>query len=156
MKDGDVISAWFVPGFSVDLTNWRVFIDRNCRLRQEVVITIFKDPDKNEVLRYAARLSRKETAQLWSIIERIGFHEFERKYTHEKFIVTDCESYWIKVRFGDRTKEVEVYDPYRLANFEKNQAAIGFLELWDAIHQYTPHGKVPVEAGRPKPWWRIW
>jgi hypothetical protein len=156
MSDEDVIAARFCPGFSIDPTHWRVFIGRNRRLRQEVVVTNFEDPDQNEVLRYTARLSRPEMQRLWALVEGIGFRDFRRRYTHETMCITDCATYWITVRFEGRAKEVEMYDPHRLAEFEKNPAAVGFLELWEAIHQHAPHGKVPIEAGRPKPWWRLW
>jgi hypothetical protein len=156
LTENDAIGAEFSPGFSRDPTYWRVFIGQGRRLRQEVVVTNFEDPDKSEVLRYAVWLSRRQMADVWNIIKRIGFEGFERSYSPETIHATDCESYRIRVRFGKRTKEVEVYDPYRFANFEYNAAAAGFLELWEAIHQHAPHGRVPIEQGRPKPWWRFW
>lgn len=156
MQKTDAIMARWSPGLTADPTYWRVFIDANHWLRQEVVVTDFESPNNNEVLRYRVRLSRTDMAALWAIIERIGFRDFKRAYTHKTLCVTDCETYWITVRFAKGVKEVEVYDPRRLAEFEKNRDVAGFLELWEAIHRHAPHGKVPIEAGRPKPWWRFW
>ncbi len=152
----DVIAAEFMPGFTSDLTYWRVFIGCNRWLRQEVGVW---DPGglfDRELLRYEARLSRAEMAELWGIIDRIGFRDFNRRYSPESICVTDCPNHWIIVRFDKQIKEVEAYDLFRLTEFEKNQAMIGFRELWEAIHRRTPHGKVPMEEGLPKPWWRFW
>jgi hypothetical protein len=121
-----------------------------------VVITDFERENNGEVLRYTARLSRADMAQLWVIIERIGFQNFNRSYTHERICITDRETYRITVRFSERVKEVEVYDPHCLAEFENNRAAVGFLDLWEAIHQNAPHGKVLIAAGHRKPWWQFW
>ena len=156
MTNSDVLAARFEPGFSKDLTYWRVFIGSNRWLRQEVAVWDYGGPYHKELLRYSARLSRAEMLRLWEIIERIGFQDFKQNYTHETMVVTDCPTYWIDVRFGNRAKEVEAYDLHRLAEYENNPAMVSFLELWDAIHQHTPHGKVPIEAGLPKPWWRFW
>jgi hypothetical protein len=156
MTDSDVIAARYQPGFSRDLTSWRVFIGRNRWLRQEV--PVYNDDSKyhKQLLRFWARLSRQDMASVSGIVERIGFEEFDRSYTHQTMCVTDCPSYWITVRFGSRTKEVEAYDLYRLAEFEKQPAMVGFLELWNAITRYAQYGKVPTEAGLPKSWWRFW
>ena len=156
MTGNDVFAARFSPGFSRDLTYWRVFVGRNRWLRQEVVITNLADRDQDEILRYQVHLSRPQMAHLWDVVERIGFRQYERRLTHKSMCVTDSATFWITVRFGDRTKEVEAYDLHHLAEIESQPAAIGLMELWNAIHQRAPHGKVPVEEGRAKPWWRIW
>jgi hypothetical protein len=156
MTDSDLIGARFQPGFTPDLTSWRVFIGRNRRLRQEVTVYNPDSEFHKQVLRFRARLSRQDMAGLRRIVERIGFEGFDRHYKHQTMCITDCPSYWITVRFGVRVKEVEAYDLYRLAEFEQQPAMIGFLELWEAITHHTPYGKVPMEAGLRQPWWWFW
>jgi len=156
MTEKDVIGAKFSPGFSDDCTYWRVFIGRDRRLRQEVATCNFEGGNNCELLRYGAKLSRAEMSRLWEIIERIEFRKFKREYAPQTVIATDCETYRISVRLDGRPKDVEVYDPRRLVEADKNLDGAGFLELWEAIHQHAPHGKVPVEQGRPMPWWRFW
>jgi hypothetical protein len=156
MTDSDVIAARYQPGFTPDLTYWRVFIGRNRWLRQEVVVYNHTSNFHNQVLRFWVKLSRRDVAELWEIVERIGFRGFDRAYTHQTMCVTDCPTYWITVRFGDRVKEVEAYDLPRLAEFEQQPAMVGFAQLWEAITRHTPHGKVPIEQGLPRRWWRFW
>jgi hypothetical protein len=156
MTHSEAIFARFEPGFGVDLTCWRLFIGLNRWLRQEVVVYNEASEFHNQVLRFWVRLSRRDLADLWTIIDRIGFAELNRQYSHETTSVTDCPTYWIGVRFADRVKEVEAYDLYHLAEAERQPAMIGFLELWEAIQRYAPYGKVPMEVGLAKPWWRFW
>jgi hypothetical protein len=156
MEDSDVISACYSPGFSSVLTSWQVFIAGNRWLRQKVVVFDHESPYHNQVLWFWAKLSRQQMAALWETVERIGFHEFNRRYTHETMCVTDCPSYFITVRFGDRLKEVEAYDMLRVAEFERQPAVVGFRDLWDAITVHAPFEKVPIEQGLPQPWWRFW
>jgi hypothetical protein len=151
----DVIAAGFDPGFSIDPTYWRVFIDSSRHLRQEVVFIDGEDPQKNELLRYRTRLSRMDFAKLWEIIDRIGFKNFKEFYCPE-YPSTDVESHWATVRIQGKAKGVAIRDLHRMAKFEQHPVAIGLLELWDTIHRFTPHGKVPIEKGRRKPWWRLW
>jgi hypothetical protein len=153
LAKSDVIAAGFSPGLSIDPTYWRVFIDSNRYLRQEVIVIDCEDPQKNEVLRYKIRLSRVDFAKLWEIIERIGFKNFKEFYTSAS---TDRASYCAIVRLAGQAREVAINDLHYMAEFEHHPAAVGFLELWEAIDRLTPHGKVPIEKGRPKPWWRMW
>jgi len=95
-------------------------------------------------------------AKLWEIIEQIDFKNLQKDYSPETFIMTDCQTHWATVRLGGKTKEVSIYNLHRMAEFEHHPAAVGFLELWEAIDRLTPHGKVSIEKGRPKPWWQMW
>lgn len=156
MTERDIIAADYCPGFVVDPTYWRVFIDARRNLRQEVVITDFSDPENNEVLRYSARISKPEFASLWEIVHRTRFKEFEGQYKPKTICVTDRSTHSLAVRLDGRLKEVAIYDLHTMVEFEKDVVAIGFLELWEATHQRAPHGKVEVAEGRPKPWWRLW
>lgn len=156
LEDCDVLGAEFGPGFSADRTYWRVFVQRNRWLRQEVRAWNFGSPLHNQMLCFWAKLSRSEFAALWEIVEGIGFRDFDRAYRHQTGRVTSCPIYWIKVRFPDRQKEVEAYDLHRLAEFERQPAMIGYLELWEALQRHAPFEKVPIEEGLPKPWWCFW
>jgi hypothetical protein len=156
VDESDVISARYSPGFSEVLTSWQVFVRRSRWLAQKVVVFDHDSPYHNQVLWFWAKLSRAQVAGLWAIVERIGFRDFRRRYTHERMSVTDCPSYWITVRFGDRLKEVEAYSMISLAEYERQPDVIGFRELWEAITAHAPFGKVPIEQGLPRPWWRFW
>ena len=70
--------------------------------------------------------------------------------------VTDCPSYYVTIRFGNRVKEVEAYHMPRVAEFERQTAVVGFRDLWDAITAHAPFEKVPIEQGLARPWWRFW
>ena len=156
MDKSDVISARYSPGFSPVLTSWQVFIAGNRWLRQKVVVYDDKSPYHNQVLWFWAKLSRQQLADLWEIVERIGFLEFNRRYSHESMCVTDCPSYYVTIRFGNRVKEVEAYDMPRVTEFERQTAVVGFRDLWDAITAHAPFEKVPIEQGLARPWWRFW
>jgi hypothetical protein len=156
MESSKVISAWYEPGFSRDGTYWQVFIGRNRRLRQKVVTLNPGSAFDKRVLWFRAKLSRQDVAGLWEIVERIGFLDFDRHYTHRTMSVIDCPTYRIAVRFGDRLKEVEAYDLRRLAEFERQPDMNRFRELWDAITARAPFGKVPIAEGLPRQRWRSW
>jgi hypothetical protein len=156
MEHSDVISARYEPGFGWDLTSWKLFIGRDRRLRQEVSVYLEGSPYHKQLLRFRTRLLRRQLADLWEILDRIGFRGFNREYTHETISITDRPVYTVTVRFLDRRKEVEAYDLPCLADSERQPDMIGFQELWKAIILHAPFGKVPMEAGLPRPWWRWW
>jgi hypothetical protein len=156
MTETDVLAAQYDPGFSDVLTYWRVFLQTNRWLRQEVVVYDHASEYHNQVLRFRARLSRTQVRELWEIVERIGFRDFDRAYTHRNISVTDRPTYRITVRFRDRIKEVEAYDLPGLAGGERQPDMVGFAELWEAITRHAPYGKVPLSEGVPRPWWRFW
>jgi hypothetical protein len=156
VEKSDVIAARYSPGFSPVLTGWELFIARSRWLRQKVAVYDDRSPYHKQVLWFWAKLSRRQMAGLWEIVQRIGFREFKRRYTHETMCVTDCPSYFLTVRFEDRLKEVEAYDLPRLVEFEQQPAAIGFQELWEAVTAHAPFEKVPIEQGLPRPWWHFW
>jgi len=153
VNESDLIGAWYCPGFSSD-PYWRIFVNHRRWLRQEVVIANFEDPNKNEVLRYWARLSATENDKLWDLIEKIEFQNFQRKYSNQTLYTTGRESFRIAVRLGTYPKEVEVNDPQWAA--AENVDVQKFLTLWTSLFSFAPHGHVPIEQGRPRPWWRFW
>lgn len=156
MDGTDIISAGYMPGFSPVLTSWRVFVGRNRWLRQKVVVYDHTSPYHNRVLWFWAKLARPQMSSLREIVGRIDFGSFDRCYTHQTMCITDCPSYYLAVLIGGRVKEVEAYDLYRLADYERQPAAIGLKELWEAVSALAPFGKVPIERGLPRPWWRLW
>jgi hypothetical protein len=156
MDASDVMSASYQPGFGSGRTNWQLMIGRNRWLRQKVSVLNPGSEYHKQVLWFWQKLSREQMTALWNIVERIDFHEFHRQYRHETDSSTDCPIYTVAIRLGDRIKEVEAYDLPRLAEMEQLPDMIGLEELWDAITAHAPFGKVPMEKGLPRPWWRFW
>lgn len=156
MGESDLFAARYGPGFSAVLTSWQVFIARNRWLRQKVVVYDRESPYHNRVLWFWAKLSRQEVTGISRIAELIRFERLDHHYQPETVCMTDCETYSVSVRFGDRVKEVEAYAMRWVAEFEEQPAVLGIEELWDAITARSPFGKVPIEQGLPRPWWRVW
>jgi hypothetical protein len=156
VDESDLFAARYCPGFSPVLTSWQVYISRSRWLRQKVVVYDHESTYHNQVLWFWNKLARQEMAEITEIVERIGFRAFNQHYQHETMCVTDCPSYFVSIRFGKWVKEVEAYDLPRLAEYERQPAAIGLKELWEAITAHAPFEKVPIEQGLPRPWWRFW
>lgn len=156
MDESDLFSAEYHPGFASDMTYWQVFIRKSRWLAQKVVVYNHDSPYHNRVLWFWAKLSRDEVCKIGEVVERIGYHNFDREYSHQTMCVTDVPWYTLRVRFADRVKEVVAYAMPSLAEYEKQPDMIGFQELWNAIVLRAPYGNVPMEQGLPKPWWRFW
>lgn len=134
-----------------------MFIGRDRSVRQKIVFSCFEDTEKSKVLTYSSRLSRQQWDALWGIVERIGFLHFHQRYEHRPkgYGYSGGNDYHISVRFGKRRKDVTMFEPRRMVEEEQSIEAAGFLELWDAIHQFEMHGKQPKTEQR-RPWWGFW
>lgn len=157
MGESDLFAARYDPGFSAVLTSWQAFIARDRWLRQKVVVYDRESPYHNRVLWFWAKLSRQEVNGISRIAERIGFEGFDRRYQPKTvFHATDRPTYFVCIRFGKCVKEVMASGLPRVDEDGQEPTGHGFRELWDAITARAPFGKVPIEQGLPRPWWRVW
>ena len=111
MAEDDVISAAIVsPGFWEDLSTWRVTINRDGGLRQEIRLCTGANGYKDELRREASQVPVDELAAILATAERIGFKDFRDHYEPEDD-VTDLGTFSISLRVDGEYKTVEAYGP---------------------------------------------
>jgi hypothetical protein len=136
MSDREVVGAALLdPGFGAYNVVWRLTVDREGLMRQEVRTWNYQKSPRDEFLYGDAMLDTRELAAVVSVAERVGFRNLSEAY--EDYKVTDQETLWLAVRFGTHLKTVQAYAPVWLAAREK-QEMIAFLELWGSIHRFAP------------------
>jgi hypothetical protein len=136
MLPGAVIGAWYRPGFSHDLSGWRLVVDDEGNLFQDVNVLQWS-PERGRVQERRqehVEIGPDAVPQLLIEAQEMGFSSYESSYDLH---VTDQESYILSIRFGEIDKTVEAYGAQWLAR-EGNQDMIGFLKLWRSLHRHAP------------------
>ncbi|WP_171475803.1 hypothetical protein [Frigoriglobus tundricola] len=136
-----IAAAQVMPGFSDDLSRWRITISHDGGLRQEIFLAISSNMYCDELRREAVQLRPADVDEILALADRIGFRGFRDSYSHETMVVTDLPCWFISVRFGAEVKTVHAYGPYSIAREENNRDMAGFVELWERIHRHVPYPK---------------
>jgi hypothetical protein len=138
--DALLTAAVVSPGFSADLSTWRVSMDMNGRTRQEI-----RTAGQSRTVE--AQVPAKDLAAILEVVEQIKFLRFRPHYSAE---ITDCATLAISVRISGFAKRVEAYAPEFIASHhfglegqQDRQDMQGFVELWERIHRHLPR----IEAG---------
>jgi hypothetical protein len=134
MTAGDVIGVESWPGFSDDLTSWKLWVSEGGVL--SVVASVCK-PYEGIDGRYEfrqARIGHREARRLVQFAERLGFADFAERYDCD---ITDLPLERVAVRLGGRLKCVECYGRH----------PPGLWVLWRRVHRYAPL------VSRYLPWW---
>lgn len=136
MLPGAVIGATFRPGFSGDLSSWRLVIDDEGNLFQDTMVwqSMFEERRQEHI-----HIGTDAVLELLLEAERFGFRsckEFLRA------TMEDQSSRSLTIRFGEMDATVEVYGADLLAH-EGNLKTIRFLSLWTMIHRYAPFPRRP-------------
>jgi hypothetical protein len=134
MTPDDVVGVESWPGFSYDLTSWKLWISSAGTL--SVIANIcrpFEGVERGRQLRQV-RIGRREAGRLVRQAERIGFAGFAGRY---EVAITDLAEQRVSVRIGGRLHLVECYGEH----------PPGFWALWRRIHRHAPL------VGRYSPWW---
>lgn len=136
MLPGAVIGAVYGPGFSEDLSSWRLVIDDEGNLFQEIDVWQWTTESVHiqEHRREHVVIGPDAVLQLLLEAQRLEFTSYDDSYDPS---ITDQPDRIISVRFGEIDKTVHAYAAFGLAA-EGNRDMIGFLELWEAIHRYAP------------------
>lgn len=130
-----VILAEFRPGFSWDLTTWRIIIDREGRLFQEVEQFIPGITD--ELGFHKVEIGVDAVLDLLIKADEIGFAAFQQSYSSGLHL-SDMPAYRLVVHIAEEPKEVWAEAPEYQASLG-NRDVQGFMELWHAVHSYAPY-----------------
>jgi hypothetical protein len=136
MLPGAVIGATFHPGFSEDLSHWRLAIDEDGNLFQDIKVWRWTKESGiiQEERQEQVQIGVEVVLELLLKAEQLGFHSYQHSYNSN---VDDLPSYLISVRFGDADTTVNAHGAGWLVR-EGNVDMKGFAELWNQIHQYAP------------------
>ncbi len=140
MTEYDLVGAALLsPGFASDLSTWRLTINRDSLLSQEIRVANYEDSYRAQMRQESTRLPSDELMAIVALAERTGFRNFRDRYEHETMVVLDLPTLSISIRFGELIKTVEAYGPREIAAQENNQDMVRFVELWNHIHRYAPY-----------------
>jgi hypothetical protein len=136
LSESDVIGAALInPGFSPHDTVWRLTIDRDGLLRQEVRTRNYQRTPMDEFHYGEIKVANEELSAILEVANRIGFRNLSDVYEDDR--ITDQATLWLAVRFGTGLKTVQAYAPVWWAA-RGQQEMIAFLELWGNIHRFAP------------------
>lgn len=132
---GAIIEAAFSPGFSEDLSNWRLQIDAEGNLLQRIAVWQYiRGAIVQEKRREQRLIGRDGALRLLLMAEEIGFYGFQDSYEPS---VTDLPTYRLRFCDGKSDKAVRAYGAGWLAR-EGNPDMRRFVELWQAVHEHAP------------------
>ena len=134
MLPGAVIGATFAPGFTEDLSSWRLVIDDEGNLFQDIKVSTHENQWQGEQRQEYFFIGQDKVIQLLLTAEEVGFMSYKDSYD---ISVTDQALHVLSIRFGECEKTVTAYGAAWLA-YEGDADMKGFLELWKAVHQYAP------------------
>ncbi len=139
MLPGAIIGAKFHSGFSEDLSRWRLVIDEEGNLFQDVKVWRWTKESGiiQEERQEQIHISVEAVLELLLKAEDLGFHSYERSYNAT---MDDAPSYVISIHCGEVDTTVNATDADWLVR-EGNTDMRGFMELWKEIHQYAPFPK---------------
>jgi hypothetical protein len=126
-------AALLYPRFGPSSANWRLMVNQDGLLRQEVQIWGYPE---DEFRHEEVQLPAGEVGEIVALAERLGFPNFRDSY--EDCQVSDQEGLWIAVRFADKLKTVQAYGPIEVAGAQNDRDMLGLLELWARIHRFAP------------------
>jgi hypothetical protein len=138
-RDALLAAALLFPGNVGDLSTWRLAINANGGMCQEI-------DTAGRSRTVEARVSAEDLAAILAVVERIKFLRFRPHYSAG----TDCDTRAISVRISGFAKRVEADTPgiiasarHGLVNSQDAQDMRGFMELWERIHRHLPDGGAP-------------
>jgi hypothetical protein len=148
MMAGDVVGVESWPGFTDDLTSWKLWVSGSGVL--SVIVSVcrpYEGIDRRHQFRQT-RIGRREARRLVELAERIGFAGFAERYECD---ITDLPLERVAVRLGGRLKCVECYGEH----------PPGFWGFWHRVHRYAPLVNQYLPwwergwRGRLLDWWRL-
>ena len=135
MLPGAILGATYSPGFDEDLSSWRLVIDDEGNLFQDVKVYQWKRQHLvNERRQEQVVIGQDAVIRLLLKTEEIGFTRFQDSYSSP---ILDLPLYRIYLRFGNDNKTVDT-DHLKISPYESSMDLKGFCELWEAIHQQAP------------------
>ncbi len=134
-----VVVAEYSPGFSHDLSSWRVTLNLAGILVQESDIKNFNDRSNDGPRRDVVEVGTEFVVFVLSCADELDFWNLT---IDSGQLMTDADSLTLSIRNGNRRRQ---WNPplVRYHAAEGFEGAKRFMELWNLIHQHAP---LPVET----------
>ncbi len=129
-----VVVAEFSPGFSPDLSSWRLTLNLAGLLVQEDDIKNFNDHSNDGPLRDVVEVG---TEFVVSVLARADELDFWNLTIDSGLLGTDAPSLCLSIRNGNRRRQWAPHLVYWHAH-ESIEGAVKFMELWNLVHQHAP------------------
>jgi hypothetical protein len=129
MLPGAVIGATYRPDGFYDLASWRLVIDDEGNLLQEIA-TAWQGTLRQEQV----HIGQDAVLELLLQAESLGFYKFLPSYQAG---ISNRGRYFISIRFGELDVSVDAYGADWMATEEHDEMK-RFMQLWNAIHQFAP------------------
>lgn len=134
MLPGVLIGAIYEPGFSADLSHWRLVIDDAGELYQDVHIATPAKSYADERRQEHVAIGQTAVLDLLLLAERLGFATFAAQ---PEVLVDDAPTYIVYIGFARLDKIVMKRGPLACTPEDFPQWH-DFSTLWDAIHAAAP------------------
>jgi hypothetical protein len=134
MGPDDVVGVEKWPGFSRDLTSWKLWVSASGWVSVLAAVCRPYEGIDHHYQLAQSRIGRREAGRLVRLAERIGLAGFAERY---ECYDTDLPLERVAVRLGGKLRVVECY----------GQHPPGFWALWRRVHRHAPL------VGRYSPWW---
>ena len=137
------IEAEFHPGFSDDLTTWRLTIDSNGKLTQNVKLWQYTARRKIVTGQMAleTEIEAATLVEIWKVAQKMEFEALPRQMQAS---MTDLDSRILRFFRDETATEIQAYGAGILAHGGSEKAR-RFLTIWDAVtscapfpHQFKP------------------
>ena len=127
------VAAFFSPGFSEDLSSWKLTLSSSGILIQDIKISRAGNW-QGEQRREERNVGAEFVAQ---VLKRADELDFWNLKVESNSSITDTPSLRLAIRHGEKSR---VYAPESVGfhAYEGNESARRFIELWDLIHSHAP------------------
>jgi hypothetical protein len=131
---GVIVGAGFAPGFSYDLSSWRVWVDQAGHVRQDIRLSVPENRWRPKELTELSEAGPEAVAGLQKLADEIGLREMAAQYDS---MCTDQELVSVAVRYSDRVCSVAVYGAWWLAD-QGHPQSMGVIRFWQAVQRLAP------------------
>lgn len=132
-----IVAELLVPGFTYDLSTWKLSVNAEGMAVQEVVVANVKNMFRGEPRTFTARVPKAEVATLLAVAKEGGFDRFAARYDADD--VLDLPTTALSFELNGELKRVEVYGASWLA-YEGSDEMKVFHDLWQRIERHLPYG----------------
>jgi hypothetical protein len=141
-------AALLAPGFSEDLSTWRMTIKSDGTALQELHPSPYSsDLYDRVVIHLRSWVNADRIALIQRIADEIGFGTFNDQFHADS---TDLQTTSITVNQLGRPKRVVVYGPQQLA-YEGDSRMIGYMRLWELMLEISPYRETEANSQKSCP-----
>jgi hypothetical protein len=133
-----VAAALLVPAPFGDLSTWRMYVQHDGAVLQEVQISSYSEAYDSVIIHLRSFAPPTKIDEIRTLVHSLNIEEYGDRYERN---CTDLQSTVMAVNASGVTKRVFAYGAALLAH-EGNSEMIGYVQLWNMVCELAPYEKI--------------